>query len=69
MESYALGPLWKKFESSLTTHRENYQINRANGCLVVVPGTHKGQVLPHSYPEWEVISWNSTIAEKLFRAA
>ncbi|KAF8355278.1 hypothetical protein PRIPAC_96901 [Pristionchus pacificus] len=28
-------------------------INRANGCLVVVPGTHKGHLLPHGYPKWE----------------
>lgn len=30
------------------------QINRENGCLVVVPGTHKGELLPHEYPKWEV---------------
>ncbi|KAK6022151.1 Phytanoyl-CoA dioxygenase [Ostertagia ostertagi] len=29
------------------------KVNRANGCLVVVPGTHKGTLLPHSYPKWE----------------
>ncbi|GMS95022.1 hypothetical protein PENTCL1PPCAC_17195, partial [Pristionchus entomophagus] len=29
------------------------KINRANGCLVVVPGTHKGHLLPHTYPKWE----------------
>ncbi|CAD6191666.1 unnamed protein product [Caenorhabditis auriculariae] len=29
------------------------KINRANGCLVVVPGSHKGQLLPHEYPKWE----------------
>lgn len=28
-------------------------ITRANGCLVVMPGTHKGQLLEHGYPEWE----------------
>lgn len=28
-------------------------ITRANGCLVVIPGTHKGQLLEHGYPEWE----------------
>lgn len=28
-------------------------INRQNGCLVVVPGTHKGEFLKHSYPKWE----------------
>ncbi|EPB75954.1 Phytanoyl-CoA dioxygenase [Ancylostoma ceylanicum] len=30
------------------------RINRANGCLVVVPGTHKGTLLPHEYPKWEI---------------
>jgi phytanoyl-CoA hydroxylase len=29
------------------------KINRKNGCLVVVPGTHKGQFLKHAYPNWE----------------
>ncbi|CAL2038641.1 hypothetical protein CAEBREN_03402 [Caenorhabditis brenneri] len=29
------------------------KITRANGCLVVVPGTHKGVLLPHEYPKWE----------------
>ena len=28
-------------------------INRQNGCLVVVPGTHKGDFFKHSYPKWE----------------
>eukprot|EP01137_Pigoraptor_chileana_P030710 Opistho-2@17578 len=28
-------------------------ITRKNGCLVVVPGTHKGELLEHGYPEWE----------------
>ncbi|KJH49260.1 Phytanoyl-CoA dioxygenase [Dictyocaulus viviparus] len=28
-------------------------INRANGCLVVVPGSHRGVLLPHGYPKWE----------------
>ena len=30
------------------------KVNRANGCLVVLPGTHKGHLLQHQYPEWEV---------------
>jgi len=29
------------------------KINRENGCLVVVPGTHKGKLLTHEYPKWE----------------
>ncbi|XP_004345745.1 phytanoyl-CoA hydroxylase [Capsaspora owczarzaki ATCC 30864] len=28
-------------------------VTRANGCLVVLPGTHKGELLEHGYPEWE----------------
>ncbi|KAM4747848.1 phytanoyl-CoA dioxygenase, peroxisomal [Rhinophrynus dorsalis] len=28
-------------------------IDRSNGCLVVIPGTHKGQLKQHDYPEWE----------------
>ena len=27
-------------------------VNRENGCLVVIPGTHKGELLPHGYPDW-----------------
>lgn len=29
------------------------KVNRDNGCLVVLPGTHKGKLLQHDYPEWE----------------
>ncbi|XP_048223684.1 phytanoyl-CoA dioxygenase, peroxisomal-like [Perognathus longimembris pacificus] len=28
-------------------------IDRNNGCLVVLPGTHKGSMKPHDYPQWE----------------
>ncbi|XP_074214305.1 phytanoyl-CoA dioxygenase, peroxisomal isoform X1 [Camelus bactrianus] len=28
-------------------------IDRSNGCLVVLPGTHKGTLKPHDYPQWE----------------
>ncbi|KAL1784899.1 phytanoyl-CoA dioxygenase, peroxisomal [Sigmodon hispidus] len=28
-------------------------IDRKNGCLVVLPGTHKGTLKPHGYPKWE----------------
>ncbi|XP_064224496.1 phytanoyl-CoA dioxygenase, peroxisomal isoform X3 [Aotus nancymaae] len=28
-------------------------INRNNGCLVVLPGTHRGSLKPHDYPKWE----------------
>lgn len=30
------------------------KIHRANGCLVVVPGSHKGKLLDHAYPDWEM---------------
>ncbi|XP_056133863.1 phytanoyl-CoA dioxygenase, peroxisomal [Lampris incognitus] len=29
------------------------RINRKNGCLVVLPGTHTGTLKEHDYPEWE----------------
>uniref|UniRef100_A0A1I7SIC9 phytanoyl-CoA dioxygenase n=1 Tax=Bursaphelenchus xylophilus TaxID=6326 RepID=A0A1I7SIC9_BURXY len=29
------------------------KVNRANGCLVVVPRSHKGKLLDHDYPKWE----------------
>ncbi|KAM4678544.1 phytanoyl-CoA dioxygenase, peroxisomal [Discoglossus pictus] len=28
-------------------------IDRSNGCLVVLPGTHKDTLKQHDYPEWE----------------
>ncbi|KAM9230101.1 phytanoyl-CoA dioxygenase, peroxisomal isoform 1-T1 [Dugong dugon] len=28
-------------------------IDRNNGCLVVLPGTHKGPLKQHDYPQWE----------------
>ncbi|XP_047377262.1 phytanoyl-CoA dioxygenase, peroxisomal-like [Sciurus carolinensis] len=28
-------------------------IDRNNGCLVVLPGTHRGPLKPHDYPQWE----------------
>lgn len=28
-------------------------IDRNNGCLVVIPGTHKGSLKTHTYPQWE----------------
>ncbi|RNA28319.1 phytanoyl- peroxisomal [Brachionus plicatilis] len=29
-------------------------INKQNGCLVVIPGSHKtGELLEHGYPDWE----------------
>jgi phytanoyl-CoA hydroxylase len=29
------------------------KVTRENGCLVVIPGTHKGELLEHEYPDWE----------------
>ena len=29
-------------------------IHRGNGCLVVLPGTHKGELQKHGYPTWKV---------------
>ncbi|XP_026549229.1 phytanoyl-CoA dioxygenase, peroxisomal, partial [Notechis scutatus] len=29
------------------------KVDRSNGCLVVLPGTHKGCLKEHKYPEWE----------------
>jgi len=29
------------------------RVNRENGCLVAIPGTHKGPLLQHEYPDWE----------------
>lgn len=28
-------------------------VDRNNGCLVVIPGSHKGHLLPHDYPKWQ----------------
>ncbi|PRD23203.1 UNVERIFIED_CONTAM: Phytanoyl-CoA dioxygenase [Trichonephila clavipes] len=29
------------------------KVTRANGCLVAIPGTHRGELLQHEYPDWE----------------
>ncbi|XP_023278795.1 phytanoyl-CoA dioxygenase, peroxisomal [Seriola lalandi dorsalis] len=29
------------------------KVNRQNGCLVVLPGTHTGTLKEHDYPEWQ----------------
>jgi phytanoyl-CoA hydroxylase len=28
-------------------------ITRENGCLVMIPGSHRGELLEHEYPDWE----------------
>lgn len=30
--------------------------SRENGCLVVVPGSHRGELLPHRNPDWEYLN-------------
>ena len=30
------------------------KINRQNGCLVVLPGSHTGDLEVHGYPDWKV---------------
>ncbi|KAM7428027.1 hypothetical protein ABFA07_020926 [Porites harrisoni] len=29
------------------------KVDKRNGCLVVIPGTHYTPLLPHQYPKWE----------------
>ncbi|XP_072165931.1 phytanoyl-CoA dioxygenase, peroxisomal-like [Diadema setosum] len=29
------------------------KVHIANGCLVVIPGSHKGHLLEHGYPKWK----------------
>ena len=31
-------------------------VNRENGCLAVVPGSHRGGLLPHENPDWEYLN-------------
>jgi len=31
-------------------------VTRDNGCLVVVPGTHRGDLLRHGRPDWEYVN-------------
>jgi phytanoyl-CoA hydroxylase len=31
--------------------------NRENGCLAVVPGSHRGELLDHVNPEWEYLNF------------
>ena len=31
--------------------------NKENGCLVVVPGSHKGELLKHTNPDWEWLNF------------
>ncbi|GIY39727.1 phytanoyl-CoA dioxygenase, peroxisomal [Caerostris darwini] len=29
------------------------KVHRGNGCLVAIPGTHRGDLFEHGYPDWE----------------
>lgn len=31
-------------------------VNRENGCLAVVPGSHRGELLPHVNPDWDYLN-------------
>ncbi len=31
-------------------------VTRANGCLSVLPGSHRGELQPHEYPDWEFLN-------------
>ncbi len=31
-------------------------VTRENGCLVVVPGSHRGKLQPHGSPDWEYVN-------------
>ncbi len=31
-------------------------MSRENGCLAVVPGSHRGELLPHGNPDWEYLN-------------
>jgi len=32
------------------------RITKENGCLVAVPGTHRGELVPHDNPDWEYLN-------------
>jgi phytanoyl-CoA hydroxylase len=31
-------------------------VNRQNGCLVGIPGSHEGEIMAHEYPDWEHVN-------------
>jgi phytanoyl-CoA hydroxylase len=31
-------------------------VTRANGCLSVLPGSHRGELEPHEYPDWDYVN-------------
>jgi phytanoyl-CoA hydroxylase len=32
-------------------------VTRANGCLAVLPGSHRGELLDHDVPDWEYVNF------------
>ena len=32
------------------------EASRKSGCLAVIPGSHKGELLPHANPDWEFVN-------------
>jgi phytanoyl-CoA hydroxylase len=43
-------------EAVLGTWTALQPVNRENGCLVVVPGTHRGPLLEHQNVDWEYVN-------------
>lgn len=43
-------------EGVLGTWTALQRVDRANGCLVVVPGTHRGPLLEHQDVDWEYVN-------------
>jgi phytanoyl-CoA hydroxylase len=41
---------------------------RENGCLAVVPGSHRGPLLPHGGPDWEHVNYGFFAAEGVDRS-
>ena len=42
------------------------RITPDNGCLIVLPGTHKGVLHQHDYPDWEVSSTQNFMIQQFF---
>ncbi|MEW6271767.1 MAG: phytanoyl-CoA dioxygenase family protein [Thermodesulfobacteriota bacterium] len=32
-------------------------VTRENGCLAVLPGSHRGELLPHEVPDWQYVNF------------
>ncbi len=44
-------------EAILATWTAVQRCTRENGCLVVVPGSHRGELLTHERPDWEYVNY------------